>query len=143
MSSHSTRARLGTGLAFAAGTVCGVTLAGAMVLLVWAVSSARVTAQGVATEARITQAVVLDTAAFNVRRLTFPPGYRQPMHTVAANRDELVILIGPGRFEGRVDSDARVVTSPGELFDVPKAPSLHAFANLGTQPVDVLVVQRK
>lgn len=93
--------------------------------------------------ARITQVVVLDTDKFNVRRLTFPAGYRQPMHTVNADRDELVILITPGEFEGRVDAAVRVATTPGELWDVPKAPSQHAFANLGKEPLDILVVQRK
>ena len=92
---------------------------------------------------RITQTVVLDTDTFNVRRLTFPAGYRQQMHTVAAGRDELVIVITPGQFEGRVDAATRVATKPGELWDVPRAPSQHAFANIGTEPVDVLVVQRK
>lgn len=100
-------------------------------------------AQTAAAGARITQTVVLDTEKFNVRRLTFPAGYRQEMHTVNADRDELVILITPGRFEGRVDASARVATRPGELWDVPKAPSLHAFANLGSEPLDILVVQRK
>ncbi len=100
-------------------------------------------APAAASGARITQAVVLDTDKFNVRRLTFPAGYRQPMHTVNADRDELVILITPGQFEGRVDAAVRVATRPGELWDVPKAPSQHAFANLGNEPLDILVVQRK
>jgi quercetin dioxygenase-like cupin family protein len=100
-------------------------------------------ASGQAPAARISQTVVLDTEKFNVRRLTFPAGYRQQMHTVNADRDELVILITPGQFEGRVDAAVRVATRPGELWDVPKAPSLHAFANLGQEPVDILVVQRK
>lgn len=100
-------------------------------------------APAAAAGARITQAVVLDTDTFNVRRLTFPGGYRQPMHTVSADRDELVILITPGQFEGRVDAAVRVATRPGELWDVPKAPSQHAFANLGKEPLDILVVQRK
>jgi hypothetical protein len=92
---------------------------------------------------RITQTVVLDDDKFNVRRLTFPAGYRQQMHTVGADRDELVILITPGQFEGRVDAAVRVATKPGELWAVPKAPSQHAFANLGKEPLDILVVQRK
>lgn len=87
--------------------------------------------------------MVLDSEKFNVRRLTFPAGYRQEMHTVAADRDELVILITPGQFEGRVDVGVRVATKPGELWAVPKAPSQHAFANLGKEPLDILVVQRK
>src|SRR5580765_6973334 len=52
---------------------------------------------------QITQTVVLDNEKFNVRRLTFPPGFRQTLHTDAANRDELVILITPAQFEGQVD----------------------------------------
>ena len=92
---------------------------------------------------RITQTVVLDDDKFNVRRLTFPAGYRQQMHTVGADRDELVILITPGQFEGRIDAAVRVATKPGELWAVPKAPSQHAFANLGKEPLDILVVQRK
>jgi hypothetical protein len=92
---------------------------------------------------RITQAVVHDDDKFNVRRLTFPAGYRQEMHTVGADRDELVILITPGQFEGRVDATVKVATKPGELWAVPKAPSQHAFANLGREPLDILVVQRK
>lgn len=92
----------------------------------------------------ITQVVVLDNERFNVRRLTFPAGYRQELHTVAANRDELVIQITPGEFEARVDDKvASGVQKPGTLWAVPKAPSQHAFANTSKQPIDVLVVQAK
>lgn len=92
---------------------------------------------------RISQVVILDNDKFNVRRLTFPVGYRQEMHTVGADRDELVILITPGQMEGRVDTQVTVATKPGELWAVPKAPSQHAFANIGREPIDILVVQRK
>ena len=100
-------------------------------------------AQSAAT-GRITQVVVLDNERFNVRRLTFPVGYRQEMHTVGADRDELVIQITPGTFEARVDDrvDAARHTR-GTLWSVPKAPSQHTFANTDTQPIDVLVVQAK
>jgi hypothetical protein len=92
----------------------------------------------------ITQVVVLDNERFNVRRLTFPAGYRQQLHTVAANRDEIVIQITPGEFEARVDDKvASGVQKPGTLWAVPKAPSQHAFANTSKQPIDVLVVQVK
>lgn len=103
-------------------------------------------ARGQAPAARpgITQMVVLDNERFNVRRLTFPAGYRQEMHTVAANRDEVLIQITPGEFEARVDDKvASGMQKPGTLWAVPRAPSQHAFANTSTKPIDVLVVQAK
>jgi len=92
---------------------------------------------------QITQTVVLDNERFNVRRLTFPVGYRQQLHTVAANRDELVILITPAQFEGQVDDKKEISDKPGKIWPTPKAPSQHAFANLSQQPIDILVVQAK
>src|ERR1700730_14389608 len=79
---------------------------------------------------QITQTVVLDNEKFNVRRLTFPPGFRQTLHTVAANRDELVILITPAQFEGQVDDKKSTSDKPGTIWPTPKAPSQHAYANL-------------
>ena len=92
---------------------------------------------------QITQTVVLDNERFNVRRLTFPAGFRQQLHTVAANRDELVILITPAQFEGQVDDKKEVSDKPGTIWATPKAPSQHAFANLSKHPIDILVVQTK
>jgi hypothetical protein len=92
---------------------------------------------------QITQTVVLDNERFNVRRLTFPAGFRQTMHTVAANRDELVILITPAQFEGQVDDKKTVSDKPGTIWPTAKAPSMHAFANLSKGPIDILVVQTK
>ncbi len=92
---------------------------------------------------QITQTVVLDNDRFNVRRLTFPPGFRQTLHTVAANRDELVILITPAQFEGQVDDKKTVSDKPGTIWPTPKAPSQHAYANLSKVPIDILVVQTK
>ena len=92
---------------------------------------------------QITQVVVLDNERFNVRRLTFPAGFRQQLHTVAANRDELVILITPAQFEGQVDDKKIASDKPGTIWPTPKAPSQHAFANLSSQPIDILVVQTK
>jgi hypothetical protein len=92
---------------------------------------------------QITQTVVLDNDRFNVRRLTFPAGFRQQLHTVAADRDELVILITPAQFEGRVDDKKIVSDKPGTIWPTPKAPSMHAFANLSSGPIDILVVQTK
>ena len=121
-----------------------IAVVGTVLYVVFLVASPGTAGQGPqATAPRITQAVVLDDDKFNVRRLTFPAGYRQQMHTVGADRDELVILITPGQLEGRVDAEVKVVTKPGELWAVPKAPSQHAFANIGGEPLDILVVQRK
>lgn len=92
---------------------------------------------------QITQTVVLDNDHFNVRRLTFPAGFRQQLHTVAANRNELVILITPAQFEGQVDGKKVVSDKPGTIWSTPKAPSMHAFANLSNEPIDILVVQTK
>ena len=109
-----------------------------------AVAAQRAAGQGRAAGPGITQVVVLDNERFNVRRLTFPAGYRQELHTVNANRDEIVIQITPGEFEARVDDKlSSGMQSPGALWAVPKAPSLHAFANTSNRPIDILVVQAK
>jgi hypothetical protein len=100
-------------------------------------------AKAPATGPQITQTVVLDNDRFNVRRLTFPAGFRQTLHTVAANRDELVILITPAQFEGQVDDKKIASDKPGTIWATPKAPSQHAFANLSKEPIDILVVQTK
>jgi hypothetical protein len=92
---------------------------------------------------QITQVVVLDNDNFNVRRLTFPAGFRQTLHTVAAGRDELVILVTAAQFEGQVDDKKIASDKPGTIWVTPKAPSMHAFANLSSQPIDILVVQKK
>ena len=85
---------------------------------------------------------VLDNAAFNIRSITYQPGYKQDPHTVAANRDEVLIQITPGKMQGMVDG-VTTVGSPGYIWWTPKAPSQHAFANIGDTPVTFLVVQAK
>jgi hypothetical protein len=123
-----------------AGLLLVIFAAGAFVLFqVRAHAQAKAPAQG----PQITQTVVLDNERFNVRRLTFPAGFRQTLHTVAANRDELVILITPAKFEGQVDDKKTVSDVPGTIWPTPKAPSQHAYANLSKQPIDILVVQTK
>ena len=121
---------------------CGIVFA--LMVAAFLAGQARARGQGQNGGSGITQVVVLDNERFNVRRLTFPAGYRQQLHTVAADRDELVIQITAGAFEARVDAAvASGVQKPGTLWAVPKAPSQHAFANTGTLPIDVLVVQAK
>jgi len=86
--------------------------------------------------------LLLDNAVFNIREITYQPGYRQQMHTVAAGRNEVLVQITPGKFEANIDG---VVTTghPGSVWYTPKAPSLHAFANAGDAPMTFLVVQAK
>ena len=85
---------------------------------------------------------VMDNARFNIRSITYQPGYKQDPHTVAANRDEVLIQISPGKMQGMVDG-VTTVGSPGYIWWTPKAPSQHAFANIGDTPVTFLVVQAK
>lgn len=92
----------------------------------------------------ITQVLVLDNEVFNVRRLTFAPGYRQTMHGTGAKLDEIVVLLTPGQIEVQIDENK--TSGPenvGKVWWVPKPPSQHAFGNLGKQPIDLLVVQAK
>lgn len=85
---------------------------------------------------------VLDNHAFNIRRITYQPGYQQQMHVVAAGRDEVIVQITPGRMTANIDG-AVEVGEAGKVWWTPKAPSLHAFGNADTHPISFLVVQRK
>jgi hypothetical protein len=116
-----------------------VATSGLVMFQVRARGQAKAPAQG----PQISQVVVLDNDNFNVRRLTFPAGFHQTLHTVAAGRDELVILITAAQFEGQVDDKKIASDKPGTIWVTPKAPSQHAFANLSSQPIDILVVQKK
>jgi hypothetical protein len=94
-----------------------------------------------------TETVVLDNTRVHVRHITFPAGgFRQQMHSVGKagdNRYDLMILLTPAQLEGQVDDKKMVSDKPGTIWEIPGAPSQHAFANLSNQPIDVLVVQVK
>ena len=100
-----------------------------------------------ATGPQLALTVVLDNARVNVRHATFPAdGYRQQMHTVGAvgdGRYDLMILLTPAQLEGRVDDKKVISDKPGTIWEIPGAPSQHAFANLSNQPIEALVVQIK
>ena len=86
--------------------------------------------------------LLLDNAVFNIREITYQPGYKQEMHTVAANRNEVLVQITPGKFQANIDN-VIATGHPGAVWYTPKAPSLHAFANLDDHPITFLVVQAK
>lgn len=90
-----------------------------------------------------TQTVVLDTPRVRVRRMTFPVGSGVPMHTVPANRYDIMVQLTPAQFSGQVDDKRVISDKAGTVWEIPGAPSQHAFANLSQQPIDVIVVQLK
>jgi hypothetical protein len=104
-------------------------------------------AQTNAAAAQMKQVVVLDNAHVNVRHVTFPAGgYRQQLHSVGTagdNRYDLMILLTPAQLEGQVDDKKVVSDKPGAFWEIPGAPSQHAFANLSNQPIEVMIVQVK
>ncbi len=85
---------------------------------------------------------VLDNHAFNIRKITYQPGYQQDMHTVAAGRDEVLVQITPGKMTANIDGKIETGEA-GKVWWTPKAPSLHAFGNADTHPISFLVIQRK
>jgi quercetin dioxygenase-like cupin family protein len=93
-----------------------------------------------------TQVVVLDNARVQIRRITFPAGTGLPMHTVGTpgdNRLDIAIQLTPAKLEGQVDDKKTVSDTPGNVWEVPGAPSQHAFHNLSDQTIEMMVVQVK
>ena len=109
-------------------------------------AGARGQAQAPAAGPRPTQVVVLDNPRVQIRRMTFPVGAGLPMHTVGAagdNRYDIVIQLTPAQFEGQVDDKKVVSDKPGTIWEVPGAPSQHAFRNLSQQTIEAITVQVK
>jgi hypothetical protein len=95
---------------------------------------------------KTTLVTVLDNARVTVRRDTFPVGGGEPLHssgTAGDNRYVLMILITPAMLEGEVDGKKLASDKPGTIWELPGAPSQHAFKNLSKEPIDVMVVQLK
>ena len=122
-----------------------IALVGAMAAMIGAAGTAGYVAgahaQAPAAAPRV-EKLLLDNAVFNIREITYQPGYRQQMHTVAAGRNEVLVQITPGKFEANIDGTV-TTGHPGSVWYTPKAPSLHAFANAGDTPMTFLVVQAK
>jgi hypothetical protein len=103
-------------------------------------------ARGQAKTPQVIDTVVLDNPHVHVRHMTFASGYHQPMHSVGTAGDgryDLMILLTHAQLQGQVDDKKVVSDKPGTIWEIPGAPSQHAFANLSDQPIEALIVQLK
>jgi quercetin dioxygenase-like cupin family protein len=91
----------------------------------------------------LTAAPMFDNASFSVIALTFRPGYQQDPHSLPPGADDQVVVqITPGRMSGNIDGKVEMGAA-GKAWMVPKAPSKHAFGNLDTHPITVVIVRWK
>ena len=84
--------------------------------------------------------VILDNARVTVQRITQPAGTIEKPHT-HADEDYVTIQLTPGDLEVTVGNET-TKGSVGKAWWLPKATN-HAVSNVGTTPVDVIVVRVK
>ena len=77
----------------------------------------------------------------SVSRLTFAAGQREQMHSNPT--DVIVVQVTPGEIEfGIGDEKTTAHADPGKVWYVPTQPP-HAYSNVGTTPVDIIVISLK
>ncbi len=93
------------------------------------------------TPRRTPQPPLVNNDRVSVIRLTFAAGQREQMHTNPT--DVIVVQVTPGEIEFAMgDEKTTAHADPGKVWYVPKQPP-HAYSNVGTTPVEIIVVSLK
>ena len=97
--------------------------------------------QGHAQAPRTPRPALVDNARVSIRRLTFAAGQREQMHSNPT--DVIVVQVTPGEIEFAIgDEKTTAHADPGKVWYVPIQPP-HAYSNVGTTPVDIILVSLK
>jgi quercetin dioxygenase-like cupin family protein len=82
---------------------------------------------------------VMENDRVNIVRFTVPPGYKQQLHTVSL--DQVAIQLTSGSLEFEIEGKT-VVGKPGDTWYIVANKTQHAVANIGKEPLDLLVVNK-
>ena len=94
--------------------------------------------QGHAQAPRTPRPALVDNDRVSIRRLTFAAGQREQMHSNPT--DVIVVQATPGEVEFAIgDEKTTAHADPGKVWYVPKQPP-HAYSNVGSTPLDIIVI---